>query len=96
MTGRDVAAEIAALAREVAPALDAAAAARLEHAIRARWGGERVPILERAPVTLEQIDQRLRARMPVTEIAEDVGLSRATIYRMLRPSEGKKSHAPRT
>lgn len=69
----------------VAP-MDHAAIARVEAALRNEFGGSAVRIEARAPVTLEQIDAGLRQRKPVAVIAEEVGLSRATIYRML----GKK------
>jgi len=87
----DFAADFAALVREVVPAVDAVAAERLEAELRRRYGGDRVLILERRPVTVEQINDRLRARVPVAAMVDDLGVSRATIYRMLGTGRRKKS-----
>lgn len=63
--------------------VDALALTRADQAIRREFGGTAVRIHPRAPVTLEQIDAGLRQRKPVAMIAFEVGLSRATVYRML-------------
>lgn len=64
-------------------AIDKNALLRADSAIRSELGGQAVRIQHRAPVTLDDIDDRLRQRKPVAAIAMEVGLSRATIYRML-------------
>lgn len=69
--------------------LDPDAAARAEEAVRARFGGQKVRIEPRAPVTVEMIDAGLRQRLPVREIAGNLGVSRATIYRILGKSRRK-------
>lgn len=66
--------------------------ARADSAIRSELGGQAVRIQYRAPVTIEDIDDRLRQRKPVALIAVEVGLSRATVYRML----GKRTKKSRT
>lgn len=63
--------------------VDTAALSRAEKAIRQEFGGTALRIQPRAPVTLAQIDAGLRAKKPVAVIANEVGLSRATVYRML-------------
>jgi len=86
----DFAQQFVALVREVAPEA-APAAALIERELRDRFGGQRVRIDARAPLTLEAIDERLRQRMRVVEIAEDLGVSRWAIYRMLRtPKDARK------
>ena len=82
MKQRDDAPELIGLVNEIV-GLQGADARRLDAALRARYGGEAVRIAERPPVTLGEIDAGLRERKPVRVIAEEVGLSRATIYRML-------------
>lgn len=69
--------------------VDAAALSRADQAIRREFGGTAMRIQPRAPVTIEQIDASLRQRKPVAVIAAEVGLSRATIYRMLGKSRIK-------
>lgn len=69
--------------------IDAMALSRADQAIRREFGGTAMRIQPRAPVTLEQIDAGLRQRKPVAAIAAEVGLSRATIYRMLGKSSIK-------
>lgn len=59
-------------------------------AIRRELGGTEVRIPLREPVTLEQINAGLFARVPVRQIASELGVSRATIYRRL---SSRKSHA---
>ena len=72
--------------------LDPVALSRADTAIRREFGGSALRIQERATVTLDDIDARLRARKPVAVIAHEVGLSRATVYRML----GKRRSKSRT
>ena len=86
---RDFATEFVALAREVA-AVSPDAGARLESELRQRYAGEPIRIAERPPVTPERVDELLRQRKPVRVVAADLGVSRATIYRLLKP---RKSHA---
>ncbi len=69
--------------------VDALALSRVDQAIRREFGGCHVRIQPRAPVTIDQIDEGLRKRKPVAVIASEVGLSRATIYRMLGRNSGK-------
>ena len=81
--------EIVSSVAGVAPA----ALSRADQAIRREFGGTAVRIQPRAPVTLEQIDAGLRLRKPVAMIAAEVGLSRATVYRMLGRKNRKKPGA---
>lgn len=69
--------------------VDALALSRADQAIRRELGGTAMRIQPRAPVSLEQIDAGLRQRKPVAIIASEVGLSRATVYRMLGKSRMK-------
>lgn len=71
--------------------LDAAALSRADQAIRREFGGAAMRIQQKAPVTIQDIDMRLRARKPVAVIAHEVGLSRATVYRMLSRKYAKKT-----
>jgi len=71
--------------------LDPEAEQRAAAAIRGRFGGQKLRIDPREPITVEKIDAGLRARQPVREIAADLGVSRATIYRMLGKSRGKRA-----
>jgi len=71
--------------------IDAAALLKADTAIRREFAGAALRIQPRAPVTIEDIDTRLRARKPVAVIACEVGLSRATVYRMLGKSRSKKA-----
>lgn len=71
--------------------VDPAAILRAEMAIREEFGGKSLRIQHRAPVTLDQIDAGLRQRKPVAVIAAEVGLSRASIYRMLGKNRVKVS-----
>lgn len=87
----DFVSELVALAGEVA-GVDASAAARLDAELRGRFGGKQVRIAERPPLTVERIDAELRQRKPVRQVAADLGVSRATIYRYL--GKPKKSRAP--
>lgn len=81
----DYAAEIAALARQVA-GLDERASARFEQAIRSEYGGQSVRIYAQQPVSVDmaRVDAELRRRVPVAEIAQRMGVSRSTMYRHLR------------
>ena len=64
---------------------------KIEEDIRDHWGGKKVTIASKAPLTNEQIDERLRCRMPVREIAREFGTCRSTIYRRLGvKARGKK------
>lgn len=74
--------------------VEPAALARADRAIRQEFGGTAVRIQPRAPVTMEQIDAGLRQRKPVAAIAAEVGLSRATVYRMLGRSRIKNRKKP--
>lgn len=82
MIKSDIVAEFIALARDVA-GVDPQAAKRLGDGIRHAYGGQKVIILPREPITLEQIDGGLRQGKPVRLIATELGCSRATIYRHL-------------
>ena len=84
----DAVQEILKIVGEVTCA-DPAALLRADQAIRREFGGYALRIQPRAPVTLEQIDAGLRQRKPVAVIASEVGLSRATIYRMLGRGRAK-------
>lgn len=84
----DFVAEFVALARDTA-GIDARAAQQIEARLRSDYGGQTVRIAERPPVTPEFIDARLRERKSVREIAGEVGMSRATIYRMLNQPKSK-------
>lgn len=87
MSKIDFVSEFVALAGNVG--LDESASAKLEAEIRGRFGGQQVRIAERPPVTVERIDAILRQRKPVREVAAELGVSRATIYRHL--GQSKKS-----
>lgn len=81
----DFVAEFVALARETPPD-------RLETEIRARFGGLQVRITATPPrpaPTVDDVDARLRQRMPVVAIAAELGVSRATIYRLLHAGRAK-------
>jgi hypothetical protein len=71
--------------------IDHAALARADTAIRREFGGVALRIQPKAPVTIDDIDVKLRARKPVAIIAHEVGLSRATIYRMLSRKAKRKT-----
>lgn len=79
----DYATEIAALARQVA-GLDERASSRLEEALRREYGGQSVRIAQK-PVAIDMalVDAELRKRTPVRQIAQQMGVSRMTIYRHL-------------
>lgn len=70
--------------------VEPAALSRADQAIRREFGGSALRIQPRAPVAIEQIDAGLRQRKPVAVIAHEVGISRATIYRMLGRKNRKK------
>lgn len=85
----DIVTQFVTLARETA-GLDERVAREIDARIRAEHGGRTVKIAERAPITPEFVDQRLRERKTVRMIAGEVGLSRATIYRILGNKSFKK------
>ena len=89
MSKSDIVAEFVALAREVA-GVDPQAAKRLSAGLRHAYGGQKVIILPREPITLEQIDVGLRQGKPVRTIAGELGCSRATIYRHLSAKVTRK------
>lgn len=89
----DFAQQFVALAQQVA-GIDADAARRIEIALRAQHGGRSVRILPgpvRPAPTLEMIDAGLRERKPVRQIAQELGVHRATLYRLLnrRPAKSQ-------
>jgi DNA invertase Pin-like site-specific DNA recombinase len=89
----DYAARIAAIACQ-ALAADPSARENVEAALRRELGGKQVRIAERAPITVEVINAGLRARKPVAVIAQELGCSRATLYRHLgRPRKSQASKA---
>lgn len=91
----DTAAEIAALVARVAD-VPPEAVARVETELRRNFGGQRVAILREPPVTVERIDAMLRKGMTVRQIAPQLGVDRATIYRRLRrPAEERRTAAAR-
>jgi predicted DNA-binding protein (UPF0251 family) len=65
---------------------DAKELARIEREVRLMHSGERHRISERPRGVIEfaDVDARLRQRMSVREAASDLGVSRRTIYRILR------------
>lgn len=69
--------------------MDRAALSRADQAIRREFGGKAMRIQPRAPLTIEQIDAELRQRKTVAVIADEVGISRSTIYRMLERNRAK-------
>lgn len=85
----DIVAQFVALARETA-GLDDRVAREIDARIRAEHGGRTVRIAERAPVTAEFVDARLRERKTVRMIAGEVGVSRTTIYRLIGSNSFKK------
>ncbi len=81
----DYAAEIARTAADVL-ALSPQARGLLESEIRGRFGGEVLHIADRPVVTPEVVDARLRAGKPVAVMVRELGVSRSTIYRLIRES----------
>lgn len=79
----DHTAQITALFARVA-AVPAEALAQVETELRRNFGGQRVQILREPPVTLERINERLYQGKAVRQIAAELGVSRATIYRNLK------------
>jgi len=79
--------ELLDLVQETVP-LDDHSRSRLRHLIRLRFGGRRIRIHAQAParVDLAAVETRLRERTPIRVIAQDIGVDRATIYRMLHSS----------
>jgi len=92
MNKPDFVSELVAIVREVTP-LSSYDAHQIEHSIRLQYGGERVRIEPKAPVSYEQIDSLQRQRKSVNVIAKELGCSRSTIYRFL---ERRKSPATKT
>lgn len=90
----DNAARIAMIACQ-ALSVDMAAASQVEDAIRRELGGKRVQIAERPPlaqpptVTLAQINEGLHARKPISVIAAEMGVHRATLYRHLKTKKSR-------
>ena len=86
---KDFVAEFVEIVQEITP-IDETARANIEQTIRMRYGGERIAIRPTAPLdfdrTIEKIDQQLRQRVPVREIAQNTGVHRMTIYRWLKKS----------
>lgn len=91
----DVVARVIQLVRERIPA-DDAELRRIERDARLMMAGERHRITERprGMVTLADIDERLRRRMSVRQVAADLGVDRSTIYRLLRRRSKKAPIAP--
>lgn len=90
MRNVDFAVEFVALVKEHAT-IDPSTARRIETDIRNRWGGSEVRIPERPlppPVTLDQVNNLLLQRKSVNQVANECGVSRSTIYRLIT----KKSH----
>lgn len=90
---RDFVAELVGVVTEVA-SLDAGAQQRIEQTIRQRFGGERLPIYPTAPLNPEQvmrqIDEGLRQRKSIDEIAAEVGRHRSSLYRYLGKSRKQR------
>ena len=83
----DVVAELLDVVQE-AVLLDDRSLSRLRQLIRFRFGGRRIRIHAEAParVDLAAVETRLRERKPIRMIAQEIGVDRATIYRMLHSS----------
>lgn len=94
----DFVTEITKLARELAPSLTDADLDRIDTALRERFGGQEVWIASRIkrPPDIESVDARLRRAMPVTKIAEDLGVSRTTIYRWIRKTRNERAQRGRS
>jgi len=60
-----------------------------ENTLRREYGGKRVVIERKAPITLDDVNHALREQKSVKTISKQTGLSRSTIYRML---SSRKSH----
>lgn len=56
-----------------------------EALLRRELGGQQLRIEERPPLDMSKVDALLRQRVPVREIADGLGVHRATIYRHLTP-----------
>lgn len=83
--------EIAALVSRVAGVTEDVGA-RVEVELRRSYGGRRITIPQEPAVSVQadRIDELLRQRMTVREIAPRLGVSRSTIYRRLRSSMEEK------
>lgn len=88
MTADDPVQRIVSILQRVTP-LDAHAVHAVDRAIRAELGGCRIPAHAPPAVTLEQVDQRLMQRMPVRQIATELGVHRSTLYRLLNARSRK-------
>lgn len=90
----DVISRIMTLVRERAnvqrPELD-----QIEREARMMLAGDRYRISERprGVVSIEDVDQRLRQRKSVSEVASEIGVARSTIYRLLQ-RRGKVAERP--
>lgn len=82
MKREDFACQVVGLMREFAE-VDADCAAKVESELRRRYAGKQVTVERRAPLTQDDIDFALRRRMSVKDIAQQNGVSRSTIYRMI-------------
>lgn len=78
----DFVAEVVALVGEVA-ALDKPTAEKVDAEIRARFGGARVKVRFDPVVTPERAANELFKGYDVAEAAQNLGVSRQTIYRRL-------------
>jgi IS30 family transposase len=88
----DVVARIVQLVRERIPA-DDAVLRKIERDARLMMAGERHRITEnpRDAITFADVDQRLRRRMSVRQVAADLGVARSTIYRVLKNKRRPRS-----
>lgn len=75
--------DVVARATDMAPSLRST----IEKALRNEFAGQRlfVPTAPRQYLTIEEVNEQLRRRMSVRDIAQSSGVSRQTIYRMLKP-----------
>lgn len=91
----DLVARVIQLVRERTTA-DEAELRRIEHDARLMMDGERhrITTRPRGLVKLADVDERLRRRMSVRQVAADLGVDRSTIYRLLRRRHKKSAIAP--
>lgn len=88
MKPTDIVAEFVALAQ--GHGVDPNAAHKLAAELRQTYGGQKVTILPREPITVAVIDAALRQGKQVRAIAHEMGCSRATIYRHLNAKVTRK------